>query len=54
MKAGLPDVVYLATSPFAHVSPYYTTPWSPYVLLALAAALVATGLAGVARRDLPR
>jgi ABC-2 type transport system permease protein len=54
VKAGLPDVVYLATSPFAHVSPYYTTPWSPYVLLALAAGLITAGLAGVRRRDLPR
>ena len=52
VKAGLPDVVYLVTSPFAHVSPYYTTPWSPLVLLALAAVLIVTGLAGVRRRDL--
>jgi len=54
VKAGLPDVVYLATSPFAHVSPYYTTPWSPFVLLTLAAALITVGLLGVGQRDLPR
>ncbi|MFD2024926.1 hypothetical protein [Promicromonospora aerolata] len=54
VKTGLPDVLYLVTSPFAHVSPYYTTPWSPFVLLGLAAALITAGLAGVRRRDLPR
>jgi ABC-2 type transport system permease protein len=55
VKAGLPDVVYRALSPFAHVSPYYQpTPLTYLMLTLLAAALVAAGLATLRRRDLTR
>jgi ABC-2 type transport system permease protein len=55
VKAGLPDFVFLALSPFAHVSPYYQPSPRTYLLLTLlAAALVTTGLAALRRRDLTR
>src|SRR5699024_3153230 len=37
VKAGMPDIIFLATSQIAHVSPYYTRSYSWIVLLAIAA-----------------
>lgn len=54
VKAGLPDVIYLATSPIAHVNPYYTTPTSWLVLLVITAITIALGVVGIGRRDLDR
>lgn len=54
VKAGLPDLVYLALSPIAHVSPYYTTAHSWLVLVLVAVVTTATGLFGIRRRDLSR
>lgn len=54
VKSGLPDIVLLATSPIAHVNPYYATSSSPWVLLAMAALLLTLGLAALRQRDLPR
>jgi ABC-2 type transport system permease protein len=55
VKAGLPDIVFLALSPFAHVSPYYQpTPLTYLLLVLLAAALIAIGLTTLRRRDLTR
>lgn len=53
VKMGMPEWLFLATSPFAHVNPY----WQPtmvtvLVLTVIAAALIAIGLAGLRRRDL--
>lgn len=54
VKAGLPDLVYLALSPIAHVSPYYATAHSWLVLVVVAVVTTATGLFGIRRRDLSR
>lgn len=55
VKAGLPDVVFLALSPFGHVSPFYQPTPLTYVLLTLlAATLVTVGLTALRRRDLTR
>jgi ABC-2 type transport system permease protein len=55
VKAGLPEGLYPAVSPFAHVSPYYQPTQLTYLMLTLlATALVAAGLATLRRRDLTR
>ncbi|GGA76263.1 exporter of polyketide antibiotics [Pseudoclavibacter endophyticus] len=54
VKTGLPDIVYLATSPIGHVNPYYTTAYSWMVLLAIAALTTVLGILGLRRRDLSR
>ncbi|MHA6623118.1 ABC transporter permease [Pseudonocardia sp. DLS-67] len=53
VKAGLPEALYRATSPFAHVSPYYQPTSATYLLLTLVAgALVAIGAVTLRRRDI--
>lgn len=53
VKAGLPEVLYLVTSPFAHVNPYYRPEATTYlVLTALTGALVAVGASALRRRDI--
>lgn len=54
VKAGLPDIVYLVSSPVGHVNPYYTTPYSWLVLLAVAALTTVLGVLGLRRRDISR
>jgi ABC-2 type transport system permease protein len=55
VKAGLPEAVFLATSPFAHVSPYYQpTPATYLMLTGIACTLVAIGATTLRRRDIGR
>ncbi|WP_049564605.1 ABC transporter permease [Streptomyces sp. SBT349] len=53
--AGMPDWVFETFSPFAHVLPFFGPPSALTLgtLTLIAAALIAVGLAGVRRRDLP-
>ena len=55
VKTGtVPESLFLLTSPFAHVNPYYRTADSAPLLLALLAlSLTALGLWALRRRDLP-
>jgi len=55
VKTGaVPQVLFLLTSPFAHVNPYYrTTGAAPLLLALLALVLVALGLWALRRRDVP-
>ncbi|NYI99177.1 ABC-2 type transport system permease protein [Streptomonospora nanhaiensis] len=55
VKTGtVPEALFLLTSPFAHVNPYYrTTEAAPLLLAALAAALAALGAWALRHRDLP-
>ncbi|MEU0489225.1 antibiotic ABC transporter [Nocardiopsis sp. NPDC006139] len=55
VKTGaVPEVLFLLTSPFAHVNPYYGPPGAaPLVLAVLAGALAAAGAWALHRRDMP-
>jgi ABC-2 type transport system permease protein len=53
VKMGMPEWLFLATSPFAHVNPYWQpTTVTVLVLTLIAGALTVIGLAGLRRRDL--
>ncbi len=55
VKTGtVPEILFLLTSPFAHVNPYYRmTDAAPLLVAALALALAALGLWSLRRRDMP-
>ncbi|MEU0242272.1 antibiotic ABC transporter [Nocardiopsis sp. NPDC006198] len=55
VKTGtVPEALFLLTSPFAHVNPYYrTTDAAPLLLAVLALALACLGLWALHRRDVP-
>lgn len=55
VKTGaVPEVLFLLTSPFAHVNPYYrTTDAAPLLLALLALVLATAGMWALRRRDLP-
>lgn len=55
VKAGMPEWLFLAVSPFGHVSPYFQPTPATYAALAgVAGAFIVVGAAALCRRDLIR